>query len=513
MMEQTNEMRAREIDLSDLLKHLMYKWRVFFTWIILSALLLGGLKIMKNIQEDRKALQQISQQKQTEPAFVEVKKNDKPFSEMTYEEINEEVEKYATRSGLTVFQLENVKNALSIFRLYGQYDELIKAYDNSNTILTMMYWINADEDALAFISQDLIDYVNSGAIARDITKSGDTVYSEEYLVTVLSADYPGETVIENEKAITFMNGLLCIKISSGDTNEELAQLADGALMEHVSQMDAFEGLTVKLADSFEGNEIRESLEKKNEYVTKKTSAFESLSSYGKSFSDMEKTLFNLVSQSSLYVVKDSSLSTTLTSNDQNEYVKKIQRVSKRAGLLKFVLIGAFAGLFIPLVWYVLIYLFSDTVKQAKDFRQVFGLYVLGDVKIKKKRKGFGKHIDDWLDRMFKENTDDYEERLSMTIANLKAICRKNNSIDVFVNMTLSDRSHLGADLITELEKAGIRATLGKNVLRNVSAFEEMNKYDLVVLLEKPRSSKYFDVERTIAKCLEHDKKIIGVITC
>lgn len=64
---------------------------------------------------------------------------------------------------------------------------------------------------------------------------------------------------------------------------------------------------------------------------------------------------------------------------------------------------------------------------------------------------------------------------------------------------------------TQLQKEGIEAAFVGNVIESVSGFDTLVDTGVAVLLEKPKETRYTDMNQMASVCEEHGINVFGVI--
>ena len=182
--------------------------------------------------------------------------------------------------------------------------------------------------------------------------------------------------------------------------------------------------------------------------------------------------------------------------------------------VKFAVIGLVLGAFLAAFVLVVIYLMSGRLQSTEQFREEFGMPLLGQItKNPGKKRIFG-FIDRWIQRMEEGAYADvtYEEQLRLAAANVKAAASKEQGLKkIMLTGTIAkDEAEVFCKgFASELE--GITLSPYERIVYQASALEDVDSYDGVLFLEKKGASytKLIRKERDLAA--DRDIKILGAV--
>ena len=158
----TSNQTIREIDLLDLFKVLLYKWRVIIAWMLILALVSVGYCAFSNTRanhalDEELAAAELQLQYQPTPKTTEL---DKPASDASASEL---VDYYAQNTDLTSMQIQSVKTALDMYDILESYQTLLaneaqSLKDMDSDMELLQGYINSDSLELQN-HQSLTSYV------------------------------------------------------------------------------------------------------------------------------------------------------------------------------------------------------------------------------------------------------------------------------------------------------------------------------------------------------------------
>ena len=117
----------------------------------------------------------------------------------------------------------------------------------------------------------------------------------------------------------------------------------------------------------------------------------------------------------------------------NRISTQVPKISITAGMKKYVVLGLAAGLFLAVLCYGLYYIFTGTVKTKGEFERGYGLYCLGNLTETQRKTSF----DRLLQKLFGDNYDSLENRRNLSIANIRALCMKEQIKQISILSTVS----------------------------------------------------------------------------
>ena len=182
--------------------------------------------------------------------------------------------------------------------------------------------------------------------------------------------------------------------------------------------------------------------------------------------------------------------------------------------VKFAIIGLVLGAFLAAFVLVVIYLMSGKLQSTEQFREEFGMPLLGQItKNPEKKRLFG-FIDRWFQHMEEGAYADvtYEEQLKLTAANLKAaVSREQGLKKIMLTGTIAkdEAEAFCAQFASELDD--ITFSPYERIVYQASALEDVDSYDGVLFLEKKGASYTKLIKKEKQLAADRDIKILGAV--
>lgn len=217
-----------------------------------------------------------------------------------------------------------------------------------------------------------------------------------------------------------------------------------------------------------------------------------------------------VSQSQAAVAADKA-----TENEQNVVMVPSKSISVR-----YIALGAFAGILLVLCFYGALYVLSPKLRTKRDIQDVFGLAVLGEIREENRYNKPLSCVDRFIDSLFEKKDEKLSESERMEIIS-SAICLGIAKAQVksifFTGVGTSNRTaDFKGKLIAEVEKSSANdnsfTTLsGPSPLLGSDTLKELSTSDAVVLVEEVASSRYEDIARILEICNRFGVKVLGTV--
>lgn len=191
-------------------------------------------------------------------------------------------------------------------------------------------------------------------------------------------------------------------------------------------------------------------------------------------------------------------------------VKGVRHINK-----KYIVVGAALGLILAVIVITIKYVGSNTIKNAKDIEELFGVQLLGKMEgshsFYRKRKT---RLDKWL-RNKKSGTVDIvqeEEQIRLIATRIKIEAEKKEiqKVGLIIDKTVDAGSKM-AESITALLGQDIKLQVINSIFDQPESLQEFAKMEGVVLIEQTDKSRYDDIRTTAALCANYQVQLIGSI--
>ena len=123
-------------------------------------------------------------------------------------------------------------------------------------------------------------------------------------------------------------------------------------------------------------------------------------------------------------------------------------------------------------------------------------------------------FDRLLQKLFGEKYDTLDMRRKLTVANIRALCTKNEckKMCIMSTLTLNNKEKENIEFLQEqLKNDEIEVEFVGNVMENVSGFDKLVETGVAVLLEKTKETRYVTMNQIVSVCEEHQINVLGVI--
>lgn len=521
------ENRQLEIDLLDLCKSILQKWRVLLVCMLVLAIVMCGYRVTQNVQTN-KAIDAENQMRQESKKENKNEKTDSSDKNAT--ELVQNLQQLATTTSLTDAQIDNVRTAINVYQtLQAGAESLDTAYtldyaNENRTVLQYIVKAKAADVKADMLNETFLDalqsYIEKGGLATDIVGEGYNTLSLVDVTALINFDKGNTSDVkkialneEIEGSVSVRTFAVTCKGENEKQAEELAEAVKKSIEKYAASYDGWETITLSLQTRYNTqiadlNGVRDASSTAST-VANLNAQFNNLTA---NFTDEQKALLNAVVGKQIFDVE----TTINTEQNASDEVVLTPHISLMSGVLKHMVLGLLIGLFLPALWFAFLYIFAGTIKQKNDFERAYQYYCLGDLRKIKASNGFGAKLDRWIAQLGEGSLDTYEHRMELLLANIKATCKKAGIDTVYMNATYilseDERQEL-ADVVARLEKDGIHAVFGGNALHDVSAFEKMTQYKNVIMVEKPTVTKYTELDKMDTLCAEHEVKVLGVVCC
>ncbi len=478
-----NRTEEKEIRLKELIWKILYAWRFMILCAVVCALLLTGLKYMK----DKSNLAAAAAQNNLSAADLR-------------ENLTSDQE-----SALT--QAESVKRQLEEKQDYQAASILMNIDAYAKKVVTLQYYVNTNYtvNLNSAISMDYVDslidsytaYIENkglnGSVADKLDWSVDEVYIGELIKVGGRIKSDGDqTNTVNSSGKTFT-----VYITGAD-DDQIKELADAV----EQAIDAYQPI---LSNTIGAHELT-FVDSYESVVTDETLAA-SQASLQTSITDLETKLGTLTA--AFTDVQQKILAKDTTEGKTGTAATATVGISK-----KYILFGAFIGLFLGCLWIVLRHILSRRIQSSEELQEMYGLRVLGNLTAGEKKKRFLDGIDRWLDSIRCTETWTIEEQQELILTNIMVTCKKEKIGHVFLTTSvhIDETEDKITKMISEkLKENGIQVTFGENIMRNAGSLEQMAEIGHVVILEKAGTTQYEVLEKELTACSEQGALLLGII--
>ena len=489
----------RTIDLGEILRHILLKWRYILVFMVVFAILADGYAVVRSYRD-------VSQAKQEEDT--------QNFSQ--YEE------------ALSEREIQEVKDAAENYEIYEKSYNDYKEY-NTNSIKMqldatavptqkLIYRITGSRNDIMNISDAYVELIPNDEICQEVLNKTkwdvDSSYVKE-LISVTNTHMDtlaaGELTVsgvlegteENDESILITITILADTEQNckliGDVVESSLQTVTANLREQFGQY------AIDLISSHIGTEAnKDLLYEQQTRINEMNNSSNSMQNLENLLSDEQKEYFDaLVSEEIKQMEEEALVEEEETQEELNvDYVN-----------VKYIIAGAFLGMVLYCIYAICRFLL--------DKRLVSKTYVVDDLRCsllgmfsgeKNKSRNI---IDRWINKVFGHEHCSYlkEDILNLLCAEIRMIIQKNNIKNVYITSTTeSNDIERFLDLFkTVLEKEKVNFSIGKSIICDVSSLEKFTESEAVIFLEQINYSLIKDIKKEVGECRRYGVKDLGFI--
>lgn len=480
-----------KVDLIDLIKRCIEKWKFVLICMIIGGILFNGLGYIKSVKNAKAVEAQIKAQ--TEESNEEEKML----------EIGEYMQKLSER------EKAEVESAVSSYREYQQeyvdglayYQNSVKMQLNPECVPTvrLQYMVDNHYEVVyptiekkdttkdivnSFAGRIMSDDVNE-AVAAALGMEENAAYTRE----LIDAKYTE-------------NSLLTITIVAENENDcdaiaEIVKSKINAEMASVRSVFGDFDLTLASETYFE-NADKDLITVQQQMMTSLNGLKTAISNLINGMTDDQKSYYYALLDNEEIITSGKDETDTTDAFVMPEMtVPEITYVN-----VKYIVIGFFLGIVVACGWMMFKYIVSGNLRMVRDVQEVFGIAVLGCITTKK-HKVFKKPYD-----AFSE-----EEQVEMIVSGMQIVAEKEHMKSFYVTGTATSTCCM--EVCKKIQEAamnrGITCKDGKSVIYDPKSAEEMAKTDGVVLVEQIDVSNYEEIAREKELSKKYHVPVVGCV--
>lgn len=499
-------MGEMEIDLRNLFLRICLEWRKFLAFMLAGAVLVGGgagiYSYWKVSQMKKTAQMPVDEYEQ-----LQIEKLAKANSKLEEREIVE------VRTAFQTYQ-----DAVYSYDAALKYQEdSIKMHLNPNAVPTLNVSFYVDNHYEA--SYPVIDKANNiDAICNAIS---DAIRGEETCGKISERlGWNKENKYVSELVSSWSsNGILHVTLlaSSREECEEMRDVVSEVIGEQPTNLQETFGDfdVVLLEESFDisvNNDLQSIQASQKAYTDNVKNTYENA---GSSLNPKQRKSYDVLVE--LFEIRDKYFV-----EQRDEVDELLEMPEPDYFQLRYIVVGAFAGIVLLAAWVVVKYLSSTKLHVADDMESVYGVDVLAVADLRESTVGFRKsgkkkhfrQVDELLLRILGYTRAlDEKGASNLAGAEVAAAAKKAGMKRVYVASTVCTeqcgkiQKSLCGLLGKDLEIAFNRG----RILENLEELKRMVEYDGLVLVEECGESAYKDVKQVVACCRRNDVPIIGGI--
>lgn len=478
-----------EIDLLDLMFYCLEKWRVIVISILIFAIAMGGYKFRVTVKENQ------SKQQEILLSEAEKKKNEEILNieadQQTEEKRDEEVKEVDIQSVKSYEQA--IKKSESILQRQEDYLEhsIIMNLDPYHISTgTLSYYIDGGDyiDTLLAAYQA---FIADGRIAKELNSSNSEISVEDlrYLISFTNSASRVSEFGNNQAIQTVRPGEIVFQIQIKMPNSDLCGLyleqAEKSLTGYASRLQtevAQHKLVLLASTQAEITDL--SIE---EYQLKLQSAY--MASV-KNLQTLKSELEILLMENTEELPEENPGVAVESEQEVPLEEQSIVLVDPTLSTVKFAVFGMFLGMIISCVVLALFYMLSGKLQNIKNFKEEYGIPVLGYIfSIDNRKKLFG-FVDLWISSLRGGiyTKIGFDEQIKMAISNVQtaidgiSMQKEVKKIMLAGTIPEKDMEEFYIQLSSELQ--GVFLSSYKQIVFHSMSLRELVEYDAILFLEK-----------------------------
>lgn len=466
---ETQERLEREISLKDLFWNILFGWRAVVCFGIIFAVLLGGMKYFRDTKAYHAAQSTVSDEKQ-EAVLTE-----------------EEMEQVANARDLQA-RIEEYQNYLdtSAFMQINPYEKhILELQYHVQSDYVINYTRDNEPDYTSDVTAMYCNYIIGGDVSRQVIEKAELSISQEDFSELLKVKQNGTSIY--------------ITIGYGDEKklEDISEAVKVLLSQKVPQLQQIGSHTLELIGESQNVVVDEDLiEKKNTISNNITTIDTQL-----------KSLKSTMTEHQLNVLNDEIAEETESD--------AVQEMMKPSISKKYVVLGAFAGIFLVCIWIVCKMLFTAKLQNSEEIRSLYGVRLLGEVHVQSGRKRFLAVIDDKLMsiRNRRKKKLSARQQIKVVSANVALSCKQQGITDIYI--TGSEFEYADTETMNmlkrELSEQNIQIKEGANMFYDAASLKQAAEVGNILFVEQQNRSIYDEISNEIHLAKEQNCNVLGVV--
>jgi capsular polysaccharide biosynthesis protein len=497
---------GRIIDLKDLLKTILLRWRILLLAALIAAFGLNSFGIYRSWRKKQNSQKVVSEESQID-AY--------------------EAECAALESVLTQREIEEVNNTVSIYASYKENYEKTQEYNetsirmqlDANRVPTaeMNFYIN-NHFATEYPVMSAKDNTSDIIVAITDLLCSEEIYQgiSDELNLGLDASYVQELI----GAYAASANLLCVTVNYTDqeTTEAIAAILKSKVDQIADDLQTIYGAFDITESSYTYSERMNSalLTEQQSKVSALNNIRTTMANLPNTLTDDQKAYYELLVNHLYLTEEQEEAEDSVTENKETESVSAESEVSSTSVKLihkKYLVIGFALGFILMFCWYALLYLLSNRLHIAEEVTLYYQVPVLGQLHREKKTL-FGA-VDRLICRIFDPEYDKYQNSqiLEMVAANILLDAERSHMQTICLTGSVqSDATGKIMDnLAAALEKAGKKVIRSSHVAYSAEALRQMAGADGVVLIEQIHTSRYPSIGKEAELCAANNVRMLGSV--
>lgn len=471
--------KDRDIRPVDIFRRILFSWRMIVCATIICMVAFSGLQYSKS-KYDRQIRNEIE-----EVSLVD----------MLSEEEIEQVDSVLELSAWIVKRESYLENSIYMNLECDAVDKVVLVYYVS---VENREEYDADmlQETITNYISSYITYVEYGGIQHELYEAVGREIEEAYLLELISA--------ENTPSGSNEQFLITVMGESAEQAQMLATEVDRLIKGYQATVDRSVGNhMLSLVDQYSFVTMDKEVESKQADVRVQLEERKAkIKLEVAELSDIQQAVYNMGSMEAGQNILDRDDTAT-------QSIVPAPHLS-----VKVALIGGVMGAFLACIWVALRVILASKLNNIDDVQKMYGIRVLGIMNKQASKKWFLPEVDSWIESILCNDKWTLEEQQELILANIRATCKREN----VQNLVITSVCHFNEKeimminyIIQELNKNAISGDYKENIICNIDAFERSVKVGNIILVEKENMTKYNMLEKEVARCMEQEINVLGVI--
>lgn len=451
----------QEIDLKDLMFAVLRKWRPIVLLAIVFALLLGGFKIFKGLNQLK----------------------DEEYVKQNQEEYEASLDQYNATKKRLEKELANIEENIESQQKYKDESILLNINPYDEYMESATFYISTDYEimpGMLYQNPNTATSILKGYMS--IVQNGDMYnYVISRLKNKIGIRYLKELVKVEPDYANNMFDIIVIADTEKRAADVMRYIKGSIEMSHEKLTAAIGEHNINIVDESSLVTVDLDLEKKQKDFT---STMDSLDT---SLKDKTKELEELEEPANTLLSKRSSLKSSI----------------------KYAFLGGVLGVFMVVFFICVVFLMSDKLVNEKELKRRYGIMVLGVFRRQEKKRLFS-FVDRLVDRM-EGTAEQLADAQTFEVAAANAGNYIEDSRNVLLVGTVADQAiKMVQDGLAPLLN-GVTLSVGGNLGRDAQAIKKAASCDAVIVVEKRNKSGFGEIEQELDVIRSLGKKVIGCI--
>ena len=458
----------REVNLLDLFWSLLLSWRQIICFGIIFAVLLGGLKYVRDVSAYQ-AVQNVSMEEEKE--------------ELSDDELQ---------------QVLNAKNLISRIKEYEEYmasSALMQMNLYQKPVVELQYYVDSDytfnytQESENDYSSDLItmytSYILSGEMSNKVIDAAG--------LAVNQADFSEFwSVTQNGNSIS-----LKVTCPEEKKMEVVAEVIKAQLNKKEVEFQEIGAHKLKLMVESENVIVDSAL------IDKRNSVSGSIATFGTQLNNLKTNM------------SEQQLALLESEQKDVEEEDNPQALAKPTFSVKYIILGFIFGIFLVCIWLACKIILTAKLQNSEEIRTLYNARLLGEVEIQSGKKRFLSVIDDKLLAITKRRKKKLtaKQQISMVTANIALSCKQQGIDCIF--MTGSEFEKADATVLAmlkqELSTQGIQVKEGGNIFYDVESLKQGTEIGNILFVEQKGESIYDEISNELNLANEQKNNIVGFV--